>query len=335
MDGAAPRPVIGLFGAFDTGELGEVALRRVIETEIARRRPDIDLVAIAPFGAERPLPSDDGRPAQPLGSDAAGSLRSLDALIIAGDVLGDDAQWAGRYPAPVEEMSTRGVGLLALSGKRDGVVSVPVTWFAAGPVGSEPDVTRLEGKDVWARDLATQQQLGGTAVQSGDPILLAGRVFAPEVLRRRTDLLRLCGAIPAGRRLVIEVGSSGDASSARDDLESALAAALRSDPKLSVVVMTLDPTRPSALHALRVPGLIAERVHRLPEWVDSTTSLPSSPALPLWSPPRPPALTLRRGWGFRSRRWGSGRTAALIRRSPCSPAMSRRPLPHCLPANRW
>jgi hypothetical protein len=267
VDGAAPRPVIGLFGAFDTGELGEVALRRVIETEIARRRPDIDLVAIAPFGAERPLPSDDGRPAQPLGSDAAGSLRSLDALIIAGDVLGDDAQWAGRYPAPVEEMSTRGVGLLVLSGKRDGVVSVPVTWFAAGPVGSEPDVTRLEGKDVWARDLATQQQLGGTAVQSGDPILLAGRVFAPEVLRRRTDLLRLCGAIPAGRLLVIELGSSGDASSARDDLESALAAALRSDPKLSVVVMTLDPTRPSALHALRVPGLIAERVHRLPEWV--------------------------------------------------------------------
>ena len=56
MDGAAQRPVIGLFGAFDTGELGEVALRRVIETELARGRPDIDLVAIAPFGAERPTP---------------------------------------------------------------------------------------------------------------------------------------------------------------------------------------------------------------------------------------------------------------------------------------
>ena len=312
MDGAAPRPVIGLFGAFDTGELGEVALRRVIETEIARRRPDIDLVAIAPFGAERPLPSDDGRPAQPLGSEAAGSSRSLDALIIAGDVLGDDAQWAGRYPVPVGEMSTRGVGLLVLSGKRDGVVSVPVTWFAAGPVGSEPDVSRLEGKDVWARDLATQQQLGGTAVQSGDPILLAGRVFAPEVLRRRTDLLRLCGAIPAGRRLVVEVGSSGDASSARDDLAGALAAALRSDPKLSVVVMTLDPTRPSALHTLRVPG--RDRGARAsPAGVGGTRRhrCRHHRRCRCGRRARPPALTLRRRWGFRSRQWGPGRTARL------------------------
>ena len=55
MDGAAERPVVGLFGAFDTGELGEVALRRVLESELARRRPDIALIALAPFGSERPV----------------------------------------------------------------------------------------------------------------------------------------------------------------------------------------------------------------------------------------------------------------------------------------
>ena len=66
MDGAAEGPVVGLFGAFDTGDLGEVALRRVIEGELSRRRPDIELVALAPFGAERPIPGDEGRPAHPL-----------------------------------------------------------------------------------------------------------------------------------------------------------------------------------------------------------------------------------------------------------------------------
>ena len=76
MDGAAETPVVGLFGAFDTGELGEVALRRVIETELGRRRPDIDVVAIAPYGAERPVPTDEGRPARPIGSARCSNARA-------------------------------------------------------------------------------------------------------------------------------------------------------------------------------------------------------------------------------------------------------------------
>jgi len=69
VDGAAARPVIGLFGGFDTGDLGEVALRRVMERELRRRRPDIDLIAMAPFGAERPIPGDEGRPARAVPRD--------------------------------------------------------------------------------------------------------------------------------------------------------------------------------------------------------------------------------------------------------------------------
>jgi hypothetical protein len=269
VDGAALRPVIGLFGAFDTGELGEVALRRVIERELIRRRPDIELVLIAPLGAEHPIPADDGRPARPLGAAATGTPLSLDALIIAGDVLGDDEHWAGRYPVPVAVMSGRGVAALVLTGRREGLASdASVTWFAVGSGGGDLDLTDLQGKDVWARDRATQERLGGTAVQSGDPVLLAGRAFAPEVLRRRTDLLRLCGAIPAGRRLLVEMAPSVASSGSRDSLVSAVAAALRTDPKLSVVVVTLDPTRrSSAGSTLSVQGLSAERVHDLPEWV--------------------------------------------------------------------
>jgi hypothetical protein len=268
VNGAAEKPVIGLFGAFDTGELGEVALRRVIENELLGRRPDIELVAVAPFGAQHPIPGDEGRPACPLDPEASAPL-ALDALIIAGDVLGDDTHWAGRYPVPVHAISGRGVSALALTGKWNGLAMAGlVTWFAVGSPAGDLDAVDFRGQHVWARNLAAEERLGGTAVQSGDPLLLAGRVFTPEVLRRRRDLLQLCGAVPAGPRLVIETAPNLVSPDDPDELVSAIAAALRSDPKLSVVVVTLDPTRQrSDGSAFRVPGLLAERVHSLPDWV--------------------------------------------------------------------
>ena len=269
MNGAAQKPVIGVFGAFDTGELGEVALRRVIERELRGRRPDIDLVAIAPFGAEHPIPGDEGRPARALHPGADGASLGLDALIIVGDVLGDDAHWARRYPVPVDVISRRDVSATALTGQRNGRAMAPsVLWFAVGSAAGDLDAVDLHGRNVWARNRAAEERLGGTAVQSGDPLLLAGRVFAPEVLRRRRDLLRLCGAVPAGSRLVIEIAPNPVSPDDPGELVSALAAALRSDPKLSAVVVTLDPTRqPSYSSAFSAPGLIAERVHTLPAWV--------------------------------------------------------------------
>jgi hypothetical protein len=285
VNGAADRPVVGLFGAFDTGELGEVALRRVIESELSRRRPDLEIMAIAPFGAERPIPGDEGRPARPFGSAATGAL---DALIIAGDVLGDDEHWAGRYPVPVHVMSDRGVATLSATGKQNGrAIAGSVKWFAVGSPAGDLDAIDLQAQDVWARNLATQERLGGTAVQSGDPLLMAGRVFAPDVLRRRAGLLRLCGALPNGPRLVIEMAPNLASPEPRDELVSALAMALRADPKLSLVVVTLDPTRQPAAWMLTIPGLIAERVHHLPEWVgldDIAATISGSAAVVAFSP---------------------------------------------------
>jgi hypothetical protein len=289
VDGAAERPVVGLFGAFDTGEVGEMALRRVIESELGRRRPDIELIVLAPFGAEHPIPGDEGRPARPLLPGAGADALGLDALILTGDVLGDDRSWASRYPVPDEAMSDRGVGALVLTGALGGrEVAASAIWFAVGLTRGEMDVSGLEGKDVWARDLATQERLGGTAAQSGDPVLLAGRVFSPDVLRRRADLLRLCGALPAERCVVIETGSSLPASSAERLVEATLSA-LRSDPKLSVVVVTLDPTRqPPTEATFRLPGVMAERVHVLPAWAgldDIAAAMSGSVAAVATSPP--------------------------------------------------
>lgn len=265
MNGAAGRPLVGLFGAFDTGELGEVALRRVLETELARRRPDIDLVSLAPFGAERPVPGDEGRPARPLSGAAP---LDLDALVIAGDVLDNDRQWAARYPSDLEEIAERGVVDLVLAGTRSGRPAAPsVLWFAVGSAGGLADTARLSGRDVWARDQATQSRLGGTAVQSGDPLLLAGRAFSAEVLGRRADLLRLCGALPAGQRLVVEVSPGLAASAGAGRLLEAVSASLRRDPRLLIVVLNLNPARQGPDPTFRVPDLLAERVHHLPTWV--------------------------------------------------------------------
>jgi hypothetical protein len=288
VDGAAGRPLVGLSGAFDTGELGEVALRRVLESELSRRRPDIDIVALAPFGAERPIPGDEGRPARALAPATSSDALGLDALIIAGDVLADDDRWAARYPAPRDSMADRGISTLALTGTRVGQGAAPsVTWFAVGSAGGDADVTGLAGKDVWARDLATQERLGGTAVQSGDPLLLARRVFGADTLRRRADLLRMCGALPAGRRIVIEASPGLVASGSGAGLLEALSAALRADPALSAVVLRLDPTRQFIDAAFEVPGLTAERVHHLPAWVgldDIAAAISGSAAVVATSP---------------------------------------------------
>lgn len=267
MDGAAVAgPLVGLFGAFDTGDLGEVALRRVIEGELRRRRPDIRLVALAPFGAERPVPSDEGRPARPLRSATTDAL-GLDALIIAGDVLASDTAWAERYGVTADVLAERGVAALTCSGVRGGSPAAPqVIWFAVGePDGADVDVSQLAGRDVWVRDSATQQTMGGTAVQSGDPLLLAARVFDAGTLRRRADLLRMCGVQPAGRRLVLEATGDLHPPAVRGQLIEAITAALRSDPSLSLIVLSLNPTAPAS--GIDIGGPLAAQVHHLPEWV--------------------------------------------------------------------
>jgi hypothetical protein len=268
VDGAAERPVVGLFGAFDTGDLGEVALRRVIEGELSRRRPDVELVALAPFGSERPIPGDEGRAARALPSVDAEMGLGLDALIITGDVLAGDDQWARRYEIPAGAIAERGVAALALSGMRGGSrAAAKVTWFAVG-ISDDPavDLGGLEGGDVQVRNRATQEKAGTSATVCGDPVLLASRVFGLEALRRRADLLRMCGALPAGSRLVVEATKGEGSSAADQELMVALREALRSDPKLSVIVLSLDPLAQPPETRLQVDGLIAERVHHFPAW---------------------------------------------------------------------
>jgi hypothetical protein len=268
VDGAAERPAIGLFGAFDTGDLGEIALRRVMESELSRRRPDLDVVAMAPFGAERPIPGDEGRPARALPPVAAGEGLGVDALIITGDVLDRDGRWAARYQVAPDVITERGVAALALTGLRAGAPAADrVIWFGVGVSDDqEADASGLMGRDVWVRSSATEDRLGGTAAQSGDPVLLASRVFGADALRRRADLLRMCGALPAGARLVVEVARGMETSSIGEQLVEALRGALRSNPKLSLIVLSLDPTGQPPETLLRIEGLIAERVHHVPEW---------------------------------------------------------------------
>jgi hypothetical protein len=266
VDGASGGPLVGIFGAFDTGDLSEIALRRVLEHELRRRRPDIELVALAPFGSERPVPGDEGRPARRL--PPLNDQLGVDTLIIAGDVLASDSAWAERYGVAPDALAERGVAALAGTGTRaGGAAAKQVIWFGVGgPDTTGVDVAALAGRDVWVRDAATQQWIGGTAAQSGDPVLLASRVFESGTLRRRTDLLRLCGAVPAGSRLVLEVTRGVEPPALESELAEAIRAALRSDPALSLIVLTLNPTAP-VTSGLYFGGPLEAQVHYLPTWV--------------------------------------------------------------------
>jgi hypothetical protein len=87
---------------------------------------------------------------------------------------------------------------------------------------------------------------------------------------------------------MIEVAPGLVDTAASVQLAGALAAALRADPKLSVVVVSMNPTgRPLTRAMLEVPALTAERVHQLPAWVgldDIAATLSGSVAVVATSP---------------------------------------------------
>lgn len=275
-------PRIGIFGAFDVRDLAELAVRRVVERELIARRADLDLLFIAPFGATRPSAFDEGRPAAPLESVLAedhGGRTALDAIILVGDVLGDSASWAARYSVPTSEMERQGIGPLTLRGTRGGAPAAPfVTWFAAGVVDSLPSdilsdaAAALRAARGSLRNEASRRLLAvedGAPPVIGDPLLLAGRVLEAETLRKRADLLRLCGVLPDGPRLVIELGDSLNTEE-RAAVREAVVNTLERDHRFSAVAIRLDARSSQLAHAevgaLSFAGPHAERIHILPDW---------------------------------------------------------------------
>jgi hypothetical protein len=76
----------------------------------------------------------------------------------------------------------------------------------------------------------------------------------------------MCGALPAGRRLVLEVTRGIDPPALRDHLTETIRAALGSDPSLSLIVLSLNPTAPVA-SGVNIRGPLGAQVHHLPVWV--------------------------------------------------------------------
>ena len=72
--------------------------------------------------------------------------------------------------------------------------------------------------------------------------------------------------MPAGRRLVLEVTRGVEPPALEAELAEAIRAALRSDPTLSLIVLTLNPTAP-VTSGLYFGGPLEEQVHYLPTWV--------------------------------------------------------------------
>src|SRR5215216_4625450 len=90
-------PRIGVWGAFDVADYGNLLVPRIFENELRRRLPYPRIFPYAPLGAEHPIAIDGGRPAAPLGewtpARRAQLAEQFDLIAVAGSEvlhLGDD-----------------------------------------------------------------------------------------------------------------------------------------------------------------------------------------------------------------------------------------------------
>jgi len=254
---------IGVWGVFDGDAFGDALVPHVLRREFAARIPGAEIRVAAPYGSLRPTPRDGGEPAEPLGRwspDRAAALASdLDCIVVVDvELLPDHDRLAGIYGvdrAAVDELD-------------------PGRWFVEGP-GPEAEgrcpvifqgvtVGGSFGVDIGPAD--AERLRAATAHRArfdADPVVLAPRLFSPDLLAKRLDYLWLMGWYPSeGAAVVI----AGDASllplvpALAADLGSFLAA----EPDLTVVLAELGSPGDTEFAAVLAAELPAESVYRLP-----------------------------------------------------------------------
>jgi len=166
---------IGVLGTFDTDLFDDALAPRVLRRELRARLPGARIITFAPYGALRPTPRDGGEPAEPLGpwspDRAAAVTAGLDCVLVSrADPFPDRDHLARSY----------GVDRAAL------------------------DELDLEG---WFIDRPGQASEDRCPVMTfgSDPVVLAPRLFSPDLLTKRLEYLWLMGWYPReGPAVVVE-----------------------------------------------------------------------------------------------------------------------------------
>jgi len=196
----APRRArVGLWGLFDAGDLDGAAVRTVLDAELSRRLPGVELVAASPLG--RPTARDDGRTPRTLATlDAA----AVDCIVVAGALPLDGEALQAAYGDAFAGDAEATLRLL-LGG------DVPrVAWHGVALRGSPAGLARVAHRPALlsVRDAASLAAVlqGDAAVQAlpvpHDAILLS-RVLHAGALRRRVETWRALGVLPPDGGVVL------------------------------------------------------------------------------------------------------------------------------------
>ena len=271
---AASGAVVGLLGVVGTDDLARDLAARVVAAELARRLPTATLRWFSPLAPGSPAPRTDPDSA-PLGAWGDATTARLAALVdvtvaVGPDLHDDPARCTWR--AGMRDDAVRLVApwryLAAGLGPASGV---PHAWAAVGvPADPGPDLAALLDTAVGELlvagvatddDAARLRRAGvGAAVPVvGDPLVLADRLLADDVLADRRAMLRLLDLLPEGSYRVVAVADVERV----DDLVAAVveAEAATSRP---LVVVDVDAGAAGRVLVDRLEAALDRAVRRVP-----------------------------------------------------------------------
>src|SRR2546421_8375836 len=157
---------IGVLGTFDTDLFDDALAPRVLRRELKARLPGAEIITFAPYGALRPTPRDGGEPAEPLGRWSPDRAAALTAGVDCVLVTRTD-------PFPDHDRLARSYGV-------DRAVL---------------DELELEGWFIDGSARAAEERCPVITFES-DPVVLAPRLFSPDLLTKRLEYLWLMGWYP-------------------------------------------------------------------------------------------------------------------------------------------
>lgn len=224
VDDAARRRV-GLIGTFDLANYGDLLLPAITERELLRRRPDLVIRRMSPYGWEHPVPMDGGELAEPLGAPTpqrrADVAAGCDALVIGGgEILHfHDHLLAPHYEVTPEEAVARAPSRWFVDGV-GAESATPTAWNAIGIPFDIPDehaglVRQAAARHrlLVVRDEQSRKRLEQVGVEQEihvvpEPGFVVNRLFDHDVLERRRRLHTALGWSPPGRYVVVQGNGS-------------------------------------------------------------------------------------------------------------------------------
>ena len=219
---------VGLWGVLDVEDPGQALYGQVVRSELARRLPAAWIRVFAPLGPARPTRSDRGEPAEALGAWSPGRAAELDEEL--------------------DFVLVGGTGLLAQDGDR-----APAGRFFVEGLGRDTRWHVTADNEAAALRKAGVE---GAIDVTCHPAVLASRLFAPAVLAKRLEYLRVMGWYPPGGDALVAQGGG-------DLVRHAPALRRLLDDRPGTALVVADPEDEPHAAAL-AETMAGVAVHRLP-----------------------------------------------------------------------